>query len=83
LNIDGCRVPVSDAAYARNCSGDRGHADNRKREMDFGMTAGSANDAGRWPANVILSYPEDEYLLRPDVTREQKAALYRWMSENT
>ena len=39
-------------------------------------------DKGRWPANVILSYPEDEYLLRPDASREQKAELYRWMSEN-
>lgn len=38
---------------------------------------------GRWPANVILSWPEDEYALRRDVTTEQKAALYRWLSENT
>lgn len=54
LNIDACRLPVSDAAYAANCSGDRGHADNRTREMDFGMTAGSAHEGGRWPANVLL-----------------------------
>jgi site-specific DNA-methyltransferase (adenine-specific) len=54
LNIDACRLPVSDAAYAANCSGDRGHAENRTREMDFGMTAGSAHKGGRWPANVVL-----------------------------
>ncbi len=53
LNIDGCRVPVDDAAYARSCSGDRGHADSRSRNMDFGMGCGRTHDAGRWPANVI------------------------------
>jgi len=53
INIDGCRVPVGDDAYARNCSADRGHADNRKRDMDFGMTAGSASAIGRHPANVV------------------------------
>lgn len=53
LNIDRCRVEVSDVSYARNCSGDRGHDDNRKRAMTFAMTAGSANSAGRFPANLI------------------------------
>lgn len=53
INIDGCRVPVGDDAYAKNCSGDRGHADNRKRDMDFAMTAGSASGIGRHPANVV------------------------------
>ncbi|MFO1080837.1 MAG: site-specific DNA-methyltransferase [Reyranellaceae bacterium] len=53
LNIDGCRVPVSDVAYAKNASGDRGHAVNRKREMEFAMTAGHAHEAGRHPANIV------------------------------
>jgi hypothetical protein len=54
LNIDGGRIPVEDADYARNCSGDRGYADNRTRGAGFAMGGGSANDSGRWPANVIL-----------------------------
>jgi hypothetical protein len=54
LNIDACRLAVSDEAYARNASGDRGHADNRERQSEFAMTAGSASDIGRWPANVLL-----------------------------
>lgn len=37
---------------------------------------------GRFPANVILSYPENQYALREDVTADQKAELYRWLSEN-
>lgn len=54
LNIDACRIGVDDADYARNASGDRGHDQNRVRQSEFAMTAGSANDLGRWPANVIL-----------------------------
>lgn len=55
LNIDASRVEVFDAEYARNCSGDRGHSENRTRRMEgFAQTAGSASDLGRWPANVIL-----------------------------
>ncbi|HQS59676.1 MAG TPA: DNA methyltransferase [Gallionellaceae bacterium] len=37
---------------------------------------------GRFPANLILSYPEDEYELRGDVTVEQKRELYGWLSAN-
>jgi hypothetical protein len=37
---------------------------------------------GRWPANIVLSYPQDEYELRRDVTPEQFAALRGWLDEN-
>jgi hypothetical protein len=33
---------------------DRGHSENRKRVMDFGQTAGSASEVGRFPANLVL-----------------------------
>jgi hypothetical protein len=54
LNVNGCRVAVTDPEYSRNASGDRGHDQNRSRSMEFGMTAGSASDIGRWPPNVLL-----------------------------
>jgi DNA modification methylase len=55
LNIDACRLDVQDVDYARNASGDRGHADNRTRNHEaFKMTAGSASDIGRWPPNVAM-----------------------------
>jgi hypothetical protein len=55
LNIDGCRIAASDAAYTSNASGDRGHEHNRTRQHEaYKMTAGSASDRGRWPANVAL-----------------------------
>ena len=53
INEDACRVPVADDQYARNCSGDRGHDQNRTRDMDFAMTAGRSNAGGRHPANVV------------------------------
>lgn len=55
LNIDACRLDVQDDDYRRNASGDRGHAENRTRGHEaFKMTAGSASEIGRWPANVVL-----------------------------
>jgi len=57
LNVDGCRVPVSNekdaAKYAQNCSGDRGHEDNRRRDLDFKMGCGRAHEKGRFPSHLI------------------------------
>jgi site-specific DNA-methyltransferase (adenine-specific) len=56
LNIGGCRIEVSDATYARNCSGDRGHSGTRGSDQE-GATSlrsgGGSAAAGRWPANLI------------------------------
>lgn len=58
LHIDDCRIPVADAAYAANCSGDRGHGGTRDKGergvTDLRSGGGSASDLGRWPANVVL-----------------------------
>lgn len=59
INIDACRVPITDEDYARNCSGRRGHDSNRSREMDFHMTAGKGSDTGRWPANLCHDGSEE------------------------
>jgi DNA modification methylase len=58
LNIGACRTEVHDGAYARNASGDRGHADNRDRQIGFQQTAGHTSDLGRWPTNVVFSHGE-------------------------
>ena len=56
INIAGCRVGVTDEAYARNCSGDRGAAGTRSIEGQ-GVTSlrsgGGSAASGRWPANLI------------------------------
>lgn len=72
LNIEACRIEVSDDEYARNASGDRGHADNRTRQHEaFKMTAGKSSDVGRWPANVLLD--EHAALLLDEHAGERKS----------
>jgi site-specific DNA-methyltransferase (adenine-specific) len=54
LQIESGRIHVTDPHYARNCAGDRGHAENRSRASGFKMGCGKAS-SGRWPANVCMS----------------------------
>jgi DNA modification methylase len=71
INVDGCRVVVSDNTYAANCSGDRGHAHNRSRDMDFAMGCGRSSPIGRWPANVIHDGSEEVLAGFPDAPGAQ------------
>lgn len=68
MNIDGCRIAVADADYARNCSGDRGHDGTREHAergaTDFKMGGGSAA-SGRWPANLIHDGSDEVLALFP------------------
>lgn len=68
LNIDACRIAVGDDAYARNCSGDRGH-DGTRDMVDRGATdmrMGGGNAAeGRWPANLIHDGSDEVVSLFP------------------
>lgn len=88
INIEACRVGTEDtrsASYKMTSKGIDGggfasgqmHTDGR----DGSIIAGSA--CGRWPANLILSYNEDEYELLPSVTVEQKKELLKYLYENT
>lgn len=76
VNVDVCRIGVTDAAYARNHSGDRGHAGTRTTEeegaTDLHAGGGSASDLGRWPANVVLD--EVAAGMLDEMTGDMKAA---------
>ncbi len=86
LNIDGCRVGISadDDIHAKNpnTKGGFGHAGASVYGDSTGAPAYDPS-AGRWPANLILSYNEDEFELRSNVTSEQRKQLLLWMYENT
>lgn len=41
-----------------------------------------SHPVGRWPANLILSYPADEYQMRDDVTPAQLEELAGWLRAN-
>jgi len=78
LNIDACRVEAtSRPKIERN---------NQYRPENFNLPSGSKlageTSLGRWPANLILSYPVDEYQLRDDVTPAQLEQLAGWLRAN-
>jgi site-specific DNA-methyltransferase (adenine-specific) len=76
LNVDGCRV---EGAGAMKWETPRGGI----WATDSTATAALVpNELGRWPANLILTYPEDEYKLKDSITPQQLAKLAEWMNEN-
>lgn len=92
LNIDGCRIATGDDLNGGAYSGDE------RQRLNYSSTDANADapltrlnrgigefsqPLGRWPANVILSYPEDEYVLKSNVTPEQRKELFKWLYENS
>ena len=81
LNIDACRVgtytnTTPSGVDRRNAT----LAEQGYRPGAYQMGETTPDGApGRWPANLILTYPEDEYELRDDVTPEQLRQLAGWM----
>ena len=77
LNIDGCRVPGEKPATTRGAGGQNG------AYSPLGAQGRIDDDGlGRWPANLILSVPEDQYALRDDATPDQLRQLAEWMDAN-
>jgi hypothetical protein len=37
---------------------------------------------GRFPANLILSWKENEYIIKESITNEQKQKALKWIYEN-
>jgi hypothetical protein len=78
LNIDGCRVGT-DGGGGNGLGSHFDRLGNTKPLVRHGEASGPI---GRWPANLILTYPEDEYKLRDNITPQQLAKLAEWMNEN-
>ena len=88
INIDECRV-----GYAKNDDPRIGkqYEHRAKSGLEIGKHKNNAegnpqqlhNNTGRFPANLILSWPEDEYVLREDVTSEQLQEIKEWLDANT
>lgn len=80
LNIDGCRVPHDEECRMMAPQAEPGGriiAQAGRRESVLELKPG-----GRWPANVVLAWPEDEFALRANITAEQRAEVFGWLSEN-
>jgi site-specific DNA-methyltransferase (adenine-specific) len=83
LNVDGCRV-----AYQGDYRSPARSSGQVNSGGSFGGGVTEFDDAkaegkGRWPANLIISYNEDEYKLRETVTPQQLKRLSEWLCENT
>ena len=76
LNIDGTRVGTELMIG--------GSAKSAGTVMKTGLKADykSPDQVGRFPANLILSKPEDEYTLKSNLTPEQRETAKRWLYEN-
>lgn len=87
LWIDGGRVAVDGTADASQLRTMNRSAKTEANGWGMNQTQSDQPEVvsakGRFPANLILSWPEDEYELRADVTPEQKRELYGWLSANT
>jgi site-specific DNA-methyltransferase (adenine-specific) len=86
LNIDGCRVETNPEVDDPRLGG-KGDwsSDKMAKNVYEGGYAGDrvgSSPLGRFPANFILTYPEDSYKLRDNVSLEQLKQLLDWMHEN-
>jgi site-specific DNA-methyltransferase (adenine-specific) len=81
INVDGCRVDGT----PRTTHADGNRQGTHPAPMDWGNRTEHAapGASGRWPANLIVSYNEDEYKLRETVTPQQLKRLSEWLCENT
>ena len=88
LWIDGGRVPTD-----IDSEPDTGSAYYLKRGQEYPSSFEAVgafpiehkpnmSSTGRWPANLVLGWPEDEYVLKDNVTPEQLRELAGWMDEN-
>ena len=85
INIDECRVRTDDNLNGGAYSG------GQRLEGDWKDKSGFKNDKltgdyeqpqGRFPANLILSWKEDEYVLKSNISKDQKGNALRWLYEN-
>ncbi len=82
LNIDGCRVDAGDVVPGGGSGRIGNFAGKAQSDEPLSLHRQEPHTQGRWPANFILSYPEDEFTLRDDVTPQQLHKLSEWMNEN-
>ena len=85
LNIDGCRVAYKGQADLDSIGWHRSQATGELQSNGWGtrhLGAVHKPELGRFPANLILSYPDDEYQLRDDITEEEKQKLCTWLQQN-
>lgn len=86
INIDESRVEFSDETDSR--IGTDAKAGGSKESMYGGYSNVKEKDIqmykgnGRFPANLILTFAENEYIIKEEITNEQKQNALKWIYEN-
>jgi hypothetical protein len=70
-------VPRLNVAYERRCDNNFGGGKDKRQ----GTITGEIS-LGRFPANLILSFAENEYIIKEEITNEQKQNALKWIYEN-
>lgn len=86
INIDGCRVGNETITYKNGPGGGKNEINRMmggNEENDIKFRAEKWEQTGRFPANVIISYDENEYVLDDKISKENKKKVMEWLSENT
>jgi len=86
INIDGCRVEHDDEISVgfMKTNREKGlNSVNYGGKNDKRTEKWETNSKGRFPANVILSWPEEEYALKDNISSEAKSKVLEWLNENT
>lgn len=93
INIDECRIPFEDTNNpATNPLYRQQNKDKYKQVKGGELSNGAVSftsgkngvqEQGRFPANVIISYDENEYVLDDKISKENKKKVMEWLSENT
>lgn len=74
INIDESRVGTEDKMS---------YSSSKKQGVtQFENGTIEQNPLGRFPANLILSWKENEYIIKDDITNEQKQKALKWIYEN-
>jgi site-specific DNA-methyltransferase (adenine-specific) len=85
LNIDGCRVgteTIKGQKAGQGFNNVKGFGVNTKQGEEQAKEYTSTDTQGRFPANLILTYPENEYILSESITNEQREKALKWIYEN-
>lgn len=77
INIDECRVegePIQvNVSFKKEIQSEGWGTKRANTELQ---------NQGRFPANIILGYLEDEYLLKENITKDEKKKVMEWLNEN-
>ena len=96
INIDKCRVGYNNNADKEQYNKSFESLKDAKKRLEGPVTKSifssgfynkevnsSQSQSGRFPANLILSWDEDEYQLKDNISKEDSKKLKDWLDANT